>query len=85
MLFACPLVNKIGGFLGLVFMLSDPEYCVRAIRAGFRNWYEPRAVAFRGQPKDGKLWRPRVLSRVCLLGRNRTFFMRKHGNVVTYI
>jgi len=84
MLFTRELVNKIGGFEDWNMCYFDPEYCVRALKAGFENWYEPTAICYHDQPKDNKLWRPRVLSRAYLLGRNRTLFMRRHGNVVTY-
>ena len=84
MLIKHQVVNKIGGFEDWFLCYFDPEYCVRAQKAGFKNWYEPMAVAYHDQPKDEKLWRPRVLSRAYLLGRNRTLFMRKHGNIFTY-
>jgi hypothetical protein len=84
MLFSRSLINKIGGFEDWFLCYFDPEYCVRALKAGFHNWYEPRAICYHDQPKDDKLWRPRVLSRAYLLGRNRTLFMRKHGNVLVY-
>lgn len=84
MLFNRALVNKIGGFDDWNLCYLDPDYCVRGLKAGFDNWYEPTATAFHDQPKDGRLWRPRVLSRAYLLGRNRTLFMRKHGNMLVY-
>ena len=85
MLIKRQVVDKIGGFEDWFLCYFDPEYCVRAQKAGFKNWYEPHAIAYHDQPKDEKLWRPRVLSRAYLLGRNRTLFMRKHGNILTYI
>ena len=78
------VIDKIGGFEDWFLCYFDPEYCVRAQKAGFKNWYEPQAIAYHDQPKDEKLWRPRVLSRAYLLGRNRTLFMRKHGNIFIY-
>lgn len=84
MLFPRRVVEKIGGLEDWFLCYFDPEYCVRAKKAGFENWYEPEAVCYHDQPKDDKLWRPRVLSRAYLLGRNRTLFMRKHGNIITY-
>lgn len=84
MLFRREVVDIIGGFENWFLCYFDPEYCMRAKKAGFKNWYEPKAVAYHDQPKDEKLWRPRVLSRAYLLGRNRTLFMRRHGNILTY-
>ena len=84
MLFKRSVLDKIGGFEDWFLCYFDPEYCVRAQKAGFENWYEPKAICYHDQPKDDKLWRPRVLSRAYLLGKNRTLFMRKHGNVFVY-
>lgn len=84
MLIKRDLVNRIGGFEDWFLCYSDPEYCVRAQKAGFKNWYEPKAICYHDQPKDERLWRPRVLSRAFLLGRNRTLFMRKHGKTIFF-
>lgn len=84
MLFTNELVKAIGGFEDWFLCYFDPEYCVRALKAGFNNWYEPKAICYHDQPKDDQLWRPRVLSRAYLLGRNRTLFMRKYGNMFVY-
>lgn len=84
MLIKRQVVDKIGGFENWFLCYFDPEYCVRAQKAGFKNFYEPEAVAYHDQPKDEKKWRPRVLFRAYLLGRNRTLFMRKHGNIFSY-
>ena len=84
MLFRRELVDKIGGFENWFLCYFDPEYCVRAKKAGYSTWYEPKAVCYHDQSKDPKVWRPRVLSRAYLLGRNRTLFIRKHGNIFTY-
>ena len=84
MLFRRELVDKIGGFENWFLCYFDPEYCVRAKKAGYSIWYEPMAVCYHDQSKDPKVWRPRVLSRAYLLGRNRTLFMRKHGDIFTY-
>lgn len=85
MIFKNELVKKIGGFENWFLCYFDPDYCLRAEKAGFETWYEPKAVCYHDQPKDPRIWRPRVLSRAYLLGRNRTLFMRKHGNLFTYI
>lgn len=85
MLIKREVVDKIGGFENWFLCYFDPEYCVRAQKAGFKNFYEPKAIAYHDQPKDEKLWRPKVLARAYLLGRNRTLFMRKHGNIFTYV
>lgn len=86
MLFTRDLVNKIGCFEDWYMCYFDPDYCVRALKAGFENWYEPKAICYHDQPKDDNLWRPRILSRAWLSGRNRTLFMRKHGtNILLYI
>jgi len=79
MLFKRDLVDKIGCFEDWYMCYFDPDYCVRAEKAGFETWYEPSAVCYHDQSKDQGVWGPRVLSRAWLLGRNRTIFMRKHG------
>ena len=84
MLFKNSVLKKIGGFEDWFMCYFDPEYCVRALKAGFENWYEPKAVCYHDQPMDSTKWRPRVLSRAYLLGRNRTLFMRKYGNMFIY-
>lgn len=84
MLFKRQVLDKIGGFEDWFLCYFDPDYCVRAEKAGLENWYEPRAICYHDQPKDETLWRPKVLSRAYLLGRNRTLFMRKHGNIFVY-
>lgn len=86
MLFTRELVNKIGCFEDWYLCYFDSEYCVRALKAGFRNWYEPEAICYHDQSKDEDVWRPRVMQRAWLLGKNRTLFMRKHGkNLLFYI
>jgi len=86
MLFKRELVNKIGCFENWYMCYFDPDYCIRATKVGYQTWYEPKAVCFHDQPLDNNLWRPRVLSRAWLLGRNRTLFMRKHGkNLLVYV
>lgn len=85
MLFKRTLVNEIGGFDNWFLCYFDPDYCLRAQKAGFETWYEPLSVCYHDQSRDPKMWRPRVLSRAYLLGRNRTLFMRRHGNIVTYV
>lgn len=84
MLFRRELVEKIGGFEDWFLCYFDPDYCLRAKKAGFKAWYEPKAVCYHDQSKDPTVWRPRVLSRAYLLGRNRTLFMRRHGDMITY-
>lgn len=84
MLFKRSLVNKIGGFEEWYICYSDPEYCVRASKAGYTSWYEPKAICYHDQSKDPKVWGPRVLSRAYFLGRNRTLFMKKYGNMLGY-
>jgi GT2 family glycosyltransferase len=84
MLFTRKLIETIGGFEDWFLCYFDPEYCLRSLKAGFKNWYEPSAIAYHDQSKDPNVWRPRVLSRAYLLGRNRTLFMRKYGNMVGY-
>jgi GT2 family glycosyltransferase len=86
MLFKRQVLDKIGGFDGWFLCYFDPDYCLRAKKAGFETWYEPKAVCWHDQSKDPDVWRPRVLSRAYLLGRNRTLFMRRHGkSIVVYI
>lgn len=84
MLFKRELVNRIGGFDDWFLCYFDPDYCLRAKKAGFTIWYEPKAICFHDQSKDPNIWRPRVLGRAYLLGRNRVLFMRKHGNIFTF-
>jgi len=84
MIFKNRLVDKIGCFEDWFLCYFDPDYCLRAQKAGFETWYEPSAVCYHDQSKDPKVWRPRVLGRAYLLGRNRTLFMRKHGNISVY-
>jgi GT2 family glycosyltransferase len=84
MLFKRELVNKIGGFDDWFLCYFDPDYCLRAAKAGFSMWYEPKAVCYHDQSKDPNVWRPRVLTRAYLLGRNRVLFMRKFGNMFTF-
>lgn len=84
MLFKNKVLEKIGGFDDWFMCYFDPDYCLRAKKAGFLTWYEPKAVAYHDQSKDESVWRPRVLTRAYLLGRNRVLFMRKHGNILTF-
>lgn len=84
MMFKRELVNKIGGFDDWFLCYFDPDYCLRAKKAGFEMWYEPTAIAYHDQSKDPNVWRPRVLTRAFLLGRNRVLFMRKFGNMTTF-
>lgn len=84
MLFKRQVVDKIGGFDNWFLCYFDPDYCLRAKKAGFTTWYEPKAIAYHDQSKDEKVWRPRVLTRAYLLGRNRVLFMRKHGNIYSF-
>ena len=85
MLYTRKLLNKIGGFEDWFLCYFDPDYCLRAKKAGFITWYTPDAIAYHDQSKDPNVWRPRVLTRSYLLGRNRVLFMRKHGNILTFI
>lgn len=84
MLFTRKIVNKLGALDDWFLCYFDADYCLRAKKAGFITWYEPKAVCYHDQSKDPNVWRPRVLNRAFLLGRNRVLFMRKHGNVYTF-
>lgn len=85
MIFKRGLVNKIGCFEDWFLCYFDPDYCLRALKAGYLTWYEPLGVCYHDQSKDENYWRPRVLTRAFLLGKNRTLFMRKHGkNLLIY-
>lgn len=84
MLFRNKVVEKIGGFDDWFMCYFDPDYCLRAKKAGFITWYEPEALAYHDQSKEETVWRPRVLTRAYLLGRNRVLFMRKHGNIFSF-
>lgn len=84
MLISRKVINAIGGFDDWFLCYFDPDYCLRAKKAGFDIWYEPKAIAYHDQSKDPAVWRPRVLSRAYLLGRNRVLFMRRHGNILTF-
>lgn len=86
MIFKRELVNKIGCFEDWYMCYFDPDYCVRALKAGYQVWYESNAVCYHDQSKDPNVWGPRVFSRAWLLGKNRTLFMKKHGkNLLVYI
>ena len=84
MLIKRQVINKIGGMDNWFLCYFDPDYCLRAKKAGYKTWYEPTALAFHDQSIDSNVWRPRVLTRAYLLGRNRVLFMRKHGNILTF-
>lgn len=84
MLITRKVVNKIGGVEDWFMCYFDPDYCLRAKKAGFKTWYTPKAIAYHDQSKDPNIWRPRVLGRAYLLGRNRVLFMRRHGNMITF-
>lgn len=84
MLFKREVVDKIGGVDDWFLCYFDPDFCLRAKKAGFTTWYEPSAIAYHDQSKDPNVWRPRVLTRAYLLGRNRVLFMRRHGNMLTF-
>lgn len=84
MLFKDAVVKRIGGMDDWFMCYFDPDYCLRAKKAGFETWYEPKAVAYHDQSKDPAIWRPRVLGRAYLLGRNRVLFMRRHGNMIAF-
>lgn len=84
MLFKRQVVDKIGGMDNWFLCYFDPDYCLRAKKAGFTTWYTPEAIAYHDQSKDPGVWRPRVLGRAYLLGRNRVLFMRRHGNMLTF-
>lgn len=86
MLIKREVIEKIGGFDDWFIGYLDPDFCLRAKKAGFETWYEPKAVAYHDQSKKQSDWGPRVLSRAYFLGRNRTLFMRRHGkNLLIYI
>ena len=84
MLFKRQVVDKIGGMDDWFLCYFDPDYCLRAKKMGFNTWYEPKALAYHDQSKEESVWRPRVLTRAYLLGRNRVLFMRKHGNIFSF-
>ena len=84
MLYTREILNKIGGMDDWFLCYFDPDYCLRAKSRGYITWYTPDAIAYHDQSKDPNVWRPRVLTRSYLLGRNRVLFMRKHGNMVTF-
>ncbi|MDP3733570.1 MAG: glycosyltransferase family 2 protein [Candidatus Daviesbacteria bacterium] len=84
MLFKREVVDTIGGVDNWFLCYFDPDFCLRAKKAGFTTWYEPTAIAYHDQSKDPDIWRPRVLSRAYLLGRNRILFMRRHGNMLSF-
>ena len=84
MLISRKVLDKIGGFDNWFLCYFDPDYCLRAKKEGFGTWYEPKAVCYHDQSKDPSVWRPRVLGRAYLLGRNRVLFMRRHGNMMTF-
>lgn len=84
MLLSRKVVEKIGGVEDWFMCYFDSDYCLRAKKAGFKTWYTPDAIAYHDQSKDPNVWRPRVLGRAYLLGRNRVLFIRRHGNIFTF-
>lgn len=78
------VVNRIGGVDDWFLCYFDADYCLRTKKEGFITWYEPKAKCFHDQSKDPNIWRPRVLIRSYLLGRNRVLFMRRHGNMLSF-
>jgi GT2 family glycosyltransferase len=84
MLFKNEVIEKIGGLVDWFMCYFDTEYSLRALKAGYETWYEPKAKCYHDQPKDSSKWRPRVMSRAYLLGRNRTLFMRRYVNMLIY-
>lgn len=84
MLIRNKVIERIGGFDDWFMCYFDPDYCLRTKKAGFIIWYEPKAIAYHDQSTDENVWRPRVLNRAYLLGRNRVLFMRKHGNIPSF-
>lgn len=84
MLIKKSVIDKIGGFDNWFLCFFDADYCLRAKKGGFITWYEPKALCYHDQFKDPNVWRPRVLTRAYLIGRNRVLFMRKHGNMFTF-
>lgn len=84
MLISRKVIDEIGGFDNWFLCYFDPDYCLRAKKAGYMTWYAPKAICYHDQSKDPSVWRPRVLGRAYLLGRNRVLFMRKHGNILTF-
>jgi len=80
------VIEKVGGFDNWFTGYLDPDYCLRAAKAGYETWYEARAIAYHDQSNDKKVWGPRIFNRAYLVGRNRTLFMRRHGkNILVYI
>lgn len=80
------VIEKIGGFDNWFTGYLDPDYCLRALRAGLTTWYEPTAIAYHDQSKDKEVWGPRIFNRAYMVGRNRTLFMRRHGkNIFVYL
>jgi GT2 family glycosyltransferase len=85
MLFRNKVVSRIGGVDNWFLCYFDPDYCLRAKKSGFITYYEPSAICYHDQSKNPDIWRPRVLTRAYLLGRNRTLFMRRHSrNLLVY-
>lgn len=84
MLLSRKVVERIGGMENWFMCYFDSDYCLRAKKAGFKTWYTPDAIAYHDQSKDPNVWRPRVLGRAYLLGRNRVLFIRRHGNIFTF-
>lgn len=80
------VIKKIGAFEDWFLCYFDSDYCLRANNVGFETWYEPKAICYHDQSSDPHIWRPRVIQRAYLLGRNRVLFMRRHGkNILLFI
>ncbi|MBI5358412.1 glycosyltransferase family 2 protein [Candidatus Amesbacteria bacterium] len=80
------VIGKIGGFDNWFIGYLDPDYCLRAKKAGFLTWYESLAVAYHDQSKGSDDWTPRLLKRSFITMRNRILFMRRHStNIIIFV
>lgn len=80
------VIDNIGGFDSTYYAVyEDTDFCFRARKHGFQTWYAYQAIAYHKIPYDQKLAGVRLLGRAFWIGRNRVIFMKKYGNMRSFI
>jgi GT2 family glycosyltransferase len=75
-------LQAIGGFdEGFFGYHEDVDWCYRAVRAGFRNVFNGKAIIFHKGFGASHPGRPIPFPVLYFLGRNGIFFARKHGTL----
>ena len=75
------LIDRIGFLDEHLFWTEDMDFCFRAHRAGFKNYYLPDAVLTHHVGQSGKKNQPVMISRQLLTKIN--FFKKHHGKFST--